>query len=133
MIGGNGERRTLPLVAKYANEWNAVFVTAERFRELNGRLDELAVAEGREPGAVRRTLMTRLVLGRDEAEIRRRLGERDAAEMRGRGAIVGGPVEIVETLGQLGDAGVERVMGQWLELDDVAGLETVAAEVLTQL
>ncbi len=41
LVGGNGERRTLPLAAHYADEWNAVYLTAERFRELNSRLSEL--------------------------------------------------------------------------------------------
>ena len=41
VIGGNGPRRTLPLAARYADEWNAVFVTPERFAELGALLDEL--------------------------------------------------------------------------------------------
>src|SRR5215210_4988796 len=35
VIGGNGPNRTLPLVARYADEWNAVFVPAKRFAELS--------------------------------------------------------------------------------------------------
>ena len=41
LVGGNGEKRTLPLAARYADEWNAVYITAERFKELAGKLDEL--------------------------------------------------------------------------------------------
>src|SRR3712207_563297 len=41
VIGGNGPRRTLPLAARYADEWNAVFLTASRFAELSTHLDEL--------------------------------------------------------------------------------------------
>ncbi len=49
VIGGNGPRRTLPLAARYADEWNAVLVTSERFIELNARLDELLQEVGRPP------------------------------------------------------------------------------------
>ncbi len=34
VIGGNGPRRTLPLAARYADEWNAVFLTADEFAKL---------------------------------------------------------------------------------------------------
>jgi alkanesulfonate monooxygenase SsuD/methylene tetrahydromethanopterin reductase-like flavin-dependent oxidoreductase (luciferase family) len=34
VIGGNGPRRTLPWAARYADEWNAVFVTADEFAKL---------------------------------------------------------------------------------------------------
>jgi hypothetical protein len=39
VVGGNGVRRTLPLAARYADEWNAVFLKAEAFVDLNTRLD----------------------------------------------------------------------------------------------
>lgn len=133
VIGGNGPKRTLPLVARFADEWNAVFVTPERFAALSAHLDDLLRERGRAPDSVRRTLMTRVVLARDEAEARSRLGERSAEELRARGAIVGGPDQIVAALGRFAEVGVRRVMGQWLEMDDIAGLETVASAVLPQL
>src|SRR5690606_18176297 len=43
VIGGNGPKRTLPLAARYADEWNAVYATPARFRELSAVLDELVV------------------------------------------------------------------------------------------
>jgi F420-dependent oxidoreductase-like protein len=47
-IGGNGPRRTLPLVARYADAWHS-FGTPNMMRDLNHRLDELAEAAGRDP------------------------------------------------------------------------------------
>ena len=41
IIGGNDPNRTLLLAARYANEWNAIFVPAKRFSELSAHLDEL--------------------------------------------------------------------------------------------
>ena len=132
VIGGNGPRRTLPLAARYADEWNAVFVTADRFVELNARLDELLREASRPPEGVRRTLMTRAVFGRTEADVDRKLdgGARDELDP----AIIAGTAdEFVERLGRLSEAGVQRVMLQWLEADDVDGLEAMSHSVLPHL
>ncbi len=132
VIGGNGPKLTLPLVAKYADEWNAVCVTGERFKELSTQLDGLLADAGRPASSVKRTLMTRVVIGKDDADAAAKV-EGDAAELRARGVIVGGPERIVEALGALNDAGVERVMAQWLALDDLDGVELLASKVLRQL
>jgi F420-dependent oxidoreductase-like protein len=133
VIGGNGPRRTLPLAARYADEWNAVFVTPERFAELNARVDELLQEAGRPPEQVRRTLMTRVVFGRVTADVERKLEGRSADKLRARGVIVGTAPEVTEQLGRLDEAGVQRVMLQWLETDDLDGLEAMAQSVLPQL
>ncbi|HEX2728753.1 MAG TPA: LLM class F420-dependent oxidoreductase [Rubrobacteraceae bacterium] len=133
VIGGNGVRRTLPLAARYADEWNAVFVTPGRFAELTARLDGLLDEEGRSPTDVRRTLMTRAVFGRTDADVRRKLAGQDAEDLRDQGVIVGTAPEVVEELGRRDEAGVQRVMLQWMETDDTDGLEAMAESVLPQL
>jgi len=133
LIGGNGPRRTLPLVARYADEWNGVYIPPGRFVELGARLDQLLLENGRQPGDVRRSLMTGVVFGRDQAQLAEKLRSRDAAELRDRGVIVGTPTEIVDQLGRLAEVGVAKVMLQWLDLDDLDGLEALARGVLTQV
>ena len=130
VIGGNGPRRTLPLAARYADEWNAVLVPPVRFTELSARLDELLRKAGRQPEAVRRTLMTRAIFGRTSADVERKLAGRSADELRERGVIVGTGPEVAEQLVRLDEAGVERVMLQWLETYDIDGLEAMAEAVL---
>ena len=59
-----------------------------------------------------------------------------ADDLRTRGVIVGTAPEIAEQLARLEEAGVQRVMLQWLEtddLDDLDGLEAMAQSVLPQL
>ena len=130
LIGGSGLRQTLPLVAHYADEWNAVFIPAARWVGLNAQLDELLRAGGREPRGVRRSLMTGLVFGLDEDEVQRKLRGRDASELMGRGLIVGAPAEVKHQLGRLAEAGLQRVMLQWQELDDLESLEKLAKGIL---
>lgn len=135
LIGGNGPRRTLPLVAQYAAEWNAVFAPAPRLRDLNRQLDELLLANGRSPDSVRRSLMTGCWFGRDDAAVQARLNARGRtfAQARSVGLVVGTGNQIVEQLGELAEASVQRVMLQWLDLDDVEGLAAMAQTVLPQL
>ena len=47
LIGGNGAKWTLPLAARYADVWNALFMPAEDFHALSAQLDELLRAAGR--------------------------------------------------------------------------------------
>ena len=138
LVGGNGEKRTLPLAARYADEWNAVYITAERFKELAGKLDELIIAEGRQPDCVRRSLMTGCVFGLNQADLAKKVEARTKAkltlqELRQRGLLVGTAAEFLEQLGKLEQAGVQRVMLQWLDLDDMAGLEALARDVLHKM
>jgi len=130
VIGGNGPRRTLPLAARYADEWNAVLIPPGRFAELSARLDELLREAGRPPEAVRRTLMTRAIFGRTTADVKRKLAGKQADALRARGTVVGTGPEVAEQLARLDEAGVERVMLQWLETDDIDGLEAMAEFVL---
>ncbi|MBN9011588.1 MAG: TIGR03560 family F420-dependent LLM class oxidoreductase [Rhizobiales bacterium] len=131
VIGGNGPKRTLPLAAKYAREWNAVSLTPVAFAERCAILDDLLAKEGRQPGDVRRTMMTRVVPGENDAAAEAKVD--DAPGRRSRGQLIGSPDRIVEDLGKLAEAGVQRVMAQWLDLDDIDGIELLAAKVLPQL
>jgi F420-dependent oxidoreductase-like protein len=50
-IGGSGPRRTLPLVARFADVWHT-WGSPNSLREANARIDELATAAGREPSSI---------------------------------------------------------------------------------
>jgi alkanesulfonate monooxygenase SsuD/methylene tetrahydromethanopterin reductase-like flavin-dependent oxidoreductase (luciferase family) len=95
-------------------------------------LNGLLVAAGREPGSVRRSLMAGCVFGRDTADVERKLAGRNrtAAEMLERGVAAGTGEAIAVQLDAWAAAGVQRIMLQWLELDNLDGLEALAAAVL---
>jgi F420-dependent oxidoreductase-like protein len=135
LVGGNGPRKTLPLAARYASEWNAVFNTPENVKGLNAELDRLLETQGRAKTAVRRSLMTRLVYGKNEAAFKEKLaatgltGER----INKMGIVAGNASQVVEHLGRMAEAGVQRTMLQWIEVDDMDGLEAFAKTVLPQV
>ena len=75
-IGGSGPRRTLPLVARFADVWHTN--SLRDYRSSADRVDELAAAAGRDPGAIVRAASLSLSESWDEvrrnAEHRRELG-----------------------------------------------------------
>jgi len=89
LVGGNGEKRTLRLAARYADEWNAVFQAPEGFKRLSIKLDEWLEDEGRKPEAVRRSMMTGIRYAQTRKGLEEKLHGRTAEELRGRGMIVG--------------------------------------------
>lgn len=127
IIGGNGQLRTLPLAARYADEWNGVYLSAQGFADRSRELDGLLVKEGRDPGAVRRTLMNRAVYARSKSELERKLNGADADALRARGVIIGGTGEIRERLAEFEKAGVQEIQLQWIDgLDDLDGIAALA-------
>jgi F420-dependent oxidoreductase-like protein len=131
-VGGNGRQMTLPLAARYADEWNCVWLTPEQWQERSSHLDELLEAEGRSPNAVRRTMMTGIFFGRDSGELAAVLEKdgRSAQELEEAGAIVGTPARVRERLAELEELGLAGVMLQWLDIHDFDRLEALAKAVL---
>jgi F420-dependent oxidoreductase-like protein len=133
LIGGNGPKLVLSLAARYADEWNAIYRSPAQFKELSARLDQLLLENGRQPGDVTRSQMKGLVFGRDQVELQRNLAGREAAALLERGMVVGTPAELVDQLAQLAEVGMQQVMLQWADLDDLDGLEAFAQTVLPQM
>ena len=131
LVGGEG-KRTLTNVVRYAVEWNCVMQVPEKFSRLNKRLNELLVVGGRQLESVRRSMMTNCIFGKDETALQQKIAARGRTleELQRRGVIVGGPGAVQEQLQALEKAGLQRIMLQWLDLDDLDGLEALAKAVL---
>jgi alkanesulfonate monooxygenase SsuD/methylene tetrahydromethanopterin reductase-like flavin-dependent oxidoreductase (luciferase family) len=132
LIGGNGTKRTLSFVERYAGEWNCVSLTPDKFTRSNQRLDEMLVQAGREPESVRRSMMTSCVFGRDDGALKKKLeiygGTVD--ELQQSGAVAGSISAIQDQLQALEQAGLQRIMLQWLDLDDLKSLQVLAEGLL---
>ena len=143
LIGGGGERRTLQLVARYADEWNSVNLTPEAFRGKVEVLEKHCESERRDPSEIEKSMMTFGVVGPDEEALDRATGRlmgmfrapdnTTPAEFRrttrDMGMISGSTDEIVDTLGQLAELGLSEVQFQHFEFDSDAIPEYLAAEV----
>jgi F420-dependent oxidoreductase-like protein len=130
IMGGIARPRSAALAARYADEYNTPFPTLAEVRERRAQVDQACAHAGREPLPF--SVMTGLVLGSDQADVRDRIHR--LSEVRGDdrdtfaadpppGWVVGTVEEAAAQLGALRDAGVSRVMCQQLLHDD---LEAVA-------
>ena len=146
LVGGKGMRRVLPLIARFADVWTSSRLPVDVFRERTQLLDGLLQREGRPPQAVKRTIMDLVVCWRDEAELERRIGfarrlRPDLATLATTellealrtwlGHIIDGPPEtIAQEIRAYEAAGVQEIMIDWFQLDDLEGLQVLAEEVL---
>jgi F420-dependent oxidoreductase-like protein len=135
MIGGNGMKKTMPLAAKYASEWNAVYITVNEYRERAVHLNNLLAQNERDPASFKKSLMTQCIIGKDDAEVKAKLaGEKQPADkLLDWNIIAGTPSQIVEQIGRYSDAGCQRFMLMWKDQTDFAGLELLAKDVLPQV
>ena len=131
LIGGNGVKRTLSYVVRYAEEWNCVSLLPDAFARLNQRLSKMLDEAGRDPTAVRRSMMTGCVFGKDETALNRKIKMygKTLEEVRQDGIVAGRPSAIREQLTALEEEGLQRIMLQWLDLDDMEGLEALAKAI----
>ncbi len=143
LIGGTGEKRTLKIVARYADEWNAVNLSADGYRQKVAVLERHCEAEKRDPATIRRSMMTFGVIGPNEAAIDRATervmgmfgapaGSTPAQFREGlkaRGMIVGGAEEAVDALGKLAELGLQEVEFQHFNFDSDEVPEFLAADV----
>ena len=74
--------------------------------------------------------MTGIVFGRTEIEVSERLEGRDRGELRKRGVLVGTADEVADQVAELDAAGVQRLMLQWMDQDDIEGLEILARRLI---
>jgi F420-dependent oxidoreductase-like protein len=130
LVAGRGRKRSLPLAAQFADEWNAMFLAPETLAEMNAELDRLVIDNGRQPGDLRRTVMQGVDVGRTAAEVAAKRQARAWAFWREPGLFAGTPPELRQQLAAFERAGAQRVILQWLDLDDLDGLQLLAEGVL---
>ncbi len=142
VIGGRGEKRTLRIAAEFADEWNVTRVDPETFRQKREVLAKHCVAVRRDPETIVRSLMIPLAIGRDRADVAQRIAAARAAfpqmpadepAWRGASFLVGTPDEVAASLREWDAAGVQRVMLQMLDQEDLPALGLFARHVLPQV
>lgn len=120
LIGGNGLRRTLPTVEKYADEWNGVHLTAEAWAERSRQIR----------AGIRRSLMAGIVCASDESELARRLAGYDEGAIRAKGYLIGTPAQLAEQVAAFREVGVQEIMLQWQEQEDLETLRHLARTLI---
>jgi len=138
VVGGRGERRTLRIVAEHADEWNLTRVTPEEYAAKCRVLEAHCRAVGRDPGAIRRSLMVPIVTGRTPAEVADRLARaratfprlpEDAGSWHSAGFLFGALDEVRRQVARWEAAGMHRLMLQVLDMTDLEMIGLVGREL----
>jgi F420-dependent oxidoreductase-like protein len=106
LVGGSGERKTLRLVARFADGCN-LFGDAERVRHLLGVLRRHCEDVGRDEREITKTSMITIVLEQRHEDALSRLEQLGLPEARRAAALVGGPEHVATEVQALVDAGIE--------------------------
>jgi F420-dependent oxidoreductase-like protein len=105
LIGGSGERRTIPIAARYADQWNAWTtpeLLAHKVSVLRANCDQV----GRDPGEIHVSTQALLFLSTDK----KWLDEKRQAAVPGRPVMIGTPGEVAEIVAQYRDAGADELI-----------------------
>ncbi len=138
IVGGTGPQRTPTLAGRYADEYNGYPEPRDEMRRRIEVARQAAAGAGRDPDALLVSTSGLLVVGRDQAEYRRRLlriaelvnespDEMEQGWQR-RDAPHGTPEQALHLLGTLEEAGVQRFYVQSVgdrdaaEFEDLLGL-----------
>ncbi len=132
IMGGRGGPRNSRLAARYADEFNAPFMSADEVAQVFASVRRACEGAGRDPASMKWSAAQVVCCGRNEAEVARRAQAigRDVDELRHNG-LTGTPSEVLERLGAYSDAGAGTCYLQILDLSDFDHLELLAQEVLT--
>ena len=134
LVGGTGPRRTPALAARFAQEYNVPFHSADDTGAAFARVRAACETAQRDPGDLVYSAAQVLCVGRDEVEIARRAAAigREVDELREHG-LAGTPDEVVAKALMFGGLGATRLYLQVLDLSDLEHLELVAHEVMPHL
>ena len=124
LIGGSGEKKTLRMVAQYADASN-VFGDPEKIKHLMGVLDAHCERLGRDPKAIKRTKLGVLVIADTHEAAQAKaapLREHMPAEQFDAVVLAGDPDGIAEQVAAHREAGLDGIL---VSLPDVGDLETL--------
>jgi alkanesulfonate monooxygenase SsuD/methylene tetrahydromethanopterin reductase-like flavin-dependent oxidoreductase (luciferase family) len=143
VMGGKGEKRTLPIVAREASEWNLSRLDADMYKQRRDVLAACCREIGRDPKSIRHSVMTSYIIGRNKSELRERAAQvskivgalqhmspDEVIEDRRSAWFVGTPDEIAESMREHAGLGVDLFMLQHFLLDDSDALNLLASEVI---
>jgi alkanesulfonate monooxygenase SsuD/methylene tetrahydromethanopterin reductase-like flavin-dependent oxidoreductase (luciferase family) len=136
IVGGQAKPRGLRLAARWADEYNLVMISADECRAKVPLINEAWERAEREPPVI--SLMTPAVVGSDRVDLLERIHR--YAEIRGEDAsdpeaylrqqppqvLAGTVAEVAKRIEELEDAGVERLMLQYLMHEDLDGVDLIA-------
>ena len=131
LIGGGGEKRTLRLVAQYADLWNIPGGSAANYAHKLDVLRQHCQAVGRDYDEIVKTWSAEAIaVAETEAEAQRIAA---ASPYTNRDAIIGTPAQVAEQLQAFVDLGVAYLIVRLVDFPNTAGIELFVQEVMPRL
>ncbi|ANI39350.1 LLM class flavin-dependent oxidoreductase [Mycolicibacterium vaccae] len=138
VVGGVGEKFTLPLVARYADVWNVPTYALGQIKEKIAALRSICDDVGRDPDTITLSIEAVMALAPDDASLPK---VRSLAEKRfgGEGfglhdtGLIGTPAEMADRLGALVEMGFGQIVLFTHDRASDQTLELLASEVIPQL
>ncbi len=142
VLGGKAGPRAAALAARFADEYNSIGAGVEEMPERQAGLDAACEQIGRDPATLRRSMMTVGIVGRTTEEVHRRVAARmERSGLEGDPArrleessehwIAGTVEQVRDQLGSYAEAGIERVMLQHLDHEDLEMVALIGQELAT--
>jgi alkanesulfonate monooxygenase SsuD/methylene tetrahydromethanopterin reductase-like flavin-dependent oxidoreductase (luciferase family) len=137
-VAGIGERRTIPMAARYADSWNAMYLTPTEYAHKVEVLTGAAGAAGRDPAMIERSIALRAFCARRRSDAEgaleawARARGRDPGRLEER-SLVGTPQECAEQLSRYAETGATHCAVMAHPPYDRAGLELLATECFALL
>jgi alkanesulfonate monooxygenase SsuD/methylene tetrahydromethanopterin reductase-like flavin-dependent oxidoreductase (luciferase family) len=142
LMGGLGEKRALPIVAREAAEWNMTRLDTDLYKHKRKVLEDCCRSIGRDPATIRQSVMTSYIVGRNRDELRERAAQVREIVPRFKDMspdqvlddvrktwFVGTPEEVAEQIRGVAALGIDLFMLQHFLLDDRDALKLLAEEV----
>lgn len=128
MVGGSGERRTLKIVAKYADACN-LFGSVETVKRKLAILREHCQSVGRDYDSILKSKLSSIVIDEDKARVAEVI--KNVPEERRREAVMfGTPEEVRRQVEAFRDAGIEYLIVNLEPRREFRSLELFAGEVM---
>ncbi len=143
IIGGDAGPRSASLAARWADEYDVVYVDPTDAAERVRRVSEACEAIGRDPATMRRSMLIKAIVGADDREVR----ERAATLMTWQGEdgdagafledlrthhLAGTVEDVLERLAVFAGAGIERVLLHQLVHTDLESVDLIGREIVPE-
>jgi alkanesulfonate monooxygenase SsuD/methylene tetrahydromethanopterin reductase-like flavin-dependent oxidoreductase (luciferase family) len=127
MIGGAGEQRTLRVVARHADWWNADYYSPAEYARKLAVLHDHCRAIGRDPATIVPTYFATVSLARDPDAVVRNMPFSHRGEIY---LVNGTPDDVTRKLEEFAALGVRHVQLSFMDFPSTEGLDLFLSDVL---
>ncbi|MDE0745956.1 MAG: LLM class flavin-dependent oxidoreductase [SAR202 cluster bacterium] len=128
MLGGGGEKKTLKVVAQYADWWNDVMRPIPDLSQKLAVLQKHCETVGRDYNSIRKTLAPRFFIDKDHKKALRMAEGKNASGQ----VIAGDPMAVCDQLYEIAEMGFDMVVTTFPKFQELDDMKLFVDEVIPQ-